>query len=95
MSGRSNMPQIAELRDALEAINRERAELDRAEKDKAHCELRIDQGTQRLHKAEADMKRLMAEMDVHAPGNYGYEHRLIALLTGLAKHAEEYGRSNP
>lgn len=94
MSGVPNMPDIALLRDALAEINKERAAIEKAGEDRAHCDLRIDQAQQRLAKAEKEMRRLMDAMDCSSTGNHGYPNRMIALLTGLAQHAEEYGRKH-
>lgn len=94
MSGVPNMQDIALLRDALEEINKERANIEKASADRSHCDLRIDQAQQRLVKAEREMRRLMEAMDCTSPGNHGYSNRVIALLTGLAQHAEEHGRKH-
>lgn len=62
-------------------INQKQGEL-AAERDKAQD-------------ARQNIQRLMQEMDVHAPGNFGYEGRLMALLQELNNQAERYGRMNP
>lgn len=95
MSGSPNMQDIALLRNALEVINRERETIERAQKQKETEELRIDQAQQRLRKSAEEVKCLMEAMDCASPGNFGYENRMMALLTGMAKHAEEYGRQHP
>lgn len=42
--------------------------------------------------ASENIKRLMADMDVSSPGNFGYEGRLMWLLREMNTQAEEYGR---
>lgn len=84
MSGCPNIPDIKLLCDALAEINKERAAIESARAQKQHYEFCIDQAQQRLRKQEAEVKRLMEAMDCASPGNFGYENRMMALLTGIA-----------
>lgn len=94
MSGRPNMQDIALLRTALEQVAKENDEIERAQKNKAHAELCIENAIQRRNTAAEQVKKLMEAMDCSSPGNFGYENRMFALLTGLREHAEQYGRTH-
>jgi predicted transcriptional regulator len=94
MSGFPNSPDIAELRSALEEFRKESDAIERAQGELRRAELALAQASERRLKADKKVRELMTRMDCSATGNNGYENRIFTLLTGLAEHAEQYGRTH-
>lgn len=89
MSGYPSMDRIKALRNTfrewreLEEEQRELAERIVEEKSQ------LQKLTERRIAAERNIKKLMDEMDVSSPGNFGYEKRIFSLLLGLSEGETE------
>lgn len=84
MSGHPNKQQIAEMADQLTVCS---VTVDRIKRINIDIEALIAE-KERLNSrwtiANTEVNRLMNEMDITSPGNYGYEKRLLATLEELA-----------
>ena len=92
MSGYPSMDRIKVLRNTF----REWRELDEGQRvlrDKIIEEkAQLQKLVERKAEAERRVKKLMDEMDVSSPGNYGYENRLFSLLLGLSEDCSNCSR---
>lgn len=95
MSGKPNMPDIASLHRALAAVAEEEGVIYRAQGERSKANRLIEGAEERKAEALKKVNELMAAMDCASPGNTGYQARLSALLSGLSRHAEDYGRAHP
>lgn len=84
MSGRPNLPDIADLRTALKDLHDADIAVESATFIKYTAEKSIAEAQDKQRNSLEKINTLMRNMDVAQPGNYGYHNRLLVLLKELA-----------
>lgn len=83
MSGKPNPEGVRQLRQHLRDVRMYRDRVDEAMKDLDQAETSLKNYREALRTAELRVKEKLEEMDVHAPGNWGYDARKFELLLML------------
>lgn len=84
MSGRPNLPDIADLRVALKDLHDADVTIEQATFIQRTAEDSIARAQDKQRKSLDRISELMRAMDVAQPGNSGYHNRLLVLLKELA-----------
>ena len=92
MSRLPNQPQVEELAETLREIDLTASTIDESRLKVRQIEDAVKLLVTRHARLVEKAQKLMEEMDCSAPGNCGYEGRLFALLTMLARASQPEGR---
>jgi hypothetical protein len=94
MSGKPYPAGVEELSKQLRLLTAAQEDVARTEHVISEHQEKLKVAREQEKAALEDIKALMAEMDVHAPGNFGYEGRMLWVLKELNRQAENYGRGH-
>lgn len=92
MSGIPNLPDIAELRIALVELIKIERDIESATFIRVTAEKSIREAEDRKKDMRDRVDTLLKRMDVDSPGNFGYQNRFRALLSGLAMSTEDLNK---
>lgn len=95
MSGKPNREGVEQLSACFRQLSDAQDEIKRIESIISTKQTELDENKEKANTARKSIQQLMQEMDVAAPGNFGYEGRLMWLLQALNSQAERYGRQTP